>query len=717
MVEVTATLMHPVKRLLSSMVRSAVLWLLVFIATLLYFCFSNPWYPSAQLLVSGKVSETPATVAINWTSGHGLNGYEMYRYALQSFPSGSVDSQIDVSLARTGERHGAAAGKEVILSKILIDGELYDPPSDALGSSITRDNDLLIFKNDRSRVSFSVRPKHHVRLEFLAFNYAGEVEVNFGGKVSRHFLYSPWDRNRWTRDSVVILDYWLVPPDGSFAVSMEMPRYPVKDVKISAKKELTDLALQLVTAGRQEVSVGNPIPTKDGAVFQVGELDGKRKRFFHPHRFIFQVIFALLTTWVLFGLITYAAKFQDLNDMLIARKRYLFWGMLFFCMTVFSFWHISFWPGIASTDSLKIWRAAHIPGMYLGDHPPLNVALYMYLSQIWDNMAVVPIAQNILTSLLIASMFFSMFRWGVPLMLLAPFFLLVVFSVPLGLYTATLWKDVPFALAIVYLGFRLADLYYRKRKGKVIISRQAWLVMILIVAALAGLRYNGAVYLILFPSLLVILGIVRLNKRFVMAGCLVICGTVFFSLISLYAGSSALSYFTMQTGTYFKQLEKNFSGEFVRERSVQYIGIFDINQTAMQWDHVGNCLYGRYDNNLLRRVRWNDVYPYLPLPRAKIQKNSARAAFAVYKKSYEKPWVYFSWNPVYMLLLLPVLPLFFRKLPMSAVFSVFILAEIIALVVIGIFNWRYYFFAHFAAYFLIPLVLADLMRKKQAQTT
>ncbi len=150
---------------------------------------------------------------------------------------------------------------------------------------------------------------------------------------------------------------------------------------------------------------------------------------------------------------------------------------------------------------------------------------------------------------------------------------------------------------------------------------------------------------------------------------------------------------------------------------MQYIGIFDINQTAMQWDHVGNCLYGRYDNNLLRRVRWNDVYPYLPLPRAKIQKKSARAAFAVYKKSYEKPWVYFSWNPVYMLLLFPVLPLFFRKLPMSAVFSVFILAEIIALVVIGIFNWRYYFFAHFAAYFLVPLVLADLMRKKQKQTT
>ena len=683
----------------------------VFWLVLAYLFFANPWYPAAKLHVSGRISELPARLMINWTSGHGLNGYEMHRYQLQPMPTAS-SSPVPVSITRTGNRHNAANDSQVVLSRIVVDGSGYRPPAGALADAIRSDGDMLVFSRVNATLSMALQPRHHLRLEFLAYNYAGEVEIDFAGTKSRHLLYSAWDRTPWTRDSVVVVDYWLVQPDGTFAVSMDMPRYPVKDLKISAKRKLSDIDLSLVVADGQSLRIDNPIPTPDGVVYQIGALDDLRTRLFHPHRFAFQIVFAVLTTWVLHGLAHFVARFRTLPDLFLAKKRYLFWGMLLTGVIAFAFWHISFWPGVTSTDSLKIWRAAHIPGMYLGDHPPLNVVLYMYLAMLWDNVAVVPAIQNIMTAVLIAWIFFSMYRWGVPLTLILPFFLMVAASVPLGMYTTILWKDVPFGLGIVFLGFRLADMYFTKRYGDLKISWQSWLVMSLIILALAGLRYNGAAYLVVFPTFLFLLGIVRVGRRTAAGICCLLAAAGLFYAVSQYAGLSAARYFTQQSRTYLGQLKDQLSGEFLQERAKQYLGIFDINQTAMQWDHVGNCLYGRYDNNMLRRLRWNDVYQYQPLPRNALQKKMARTAFALYEKSYQRPWVYFSWNPAYMLLLLPLLPLLIRKLPMSAVFASFILVEVVALVLIGIFNWRYYFFAHFGTYFLIPLICADLLRKK-----
>jgi hypothetical protein len=683
----------------------------VFIVVLAYLFLANPWYPAAKLHVAGKIDDVPARVMINWTSGHGLNGYEMYRYQLEPFP-GDAASPLPVTITRTGNRHNASNDTQVVLSRISVDGKDYPLPADMPAEGLARDGDLLEFSGANARLSLALEPRHHVRFEFLAYNYAGEVEIDFAGRTSRHLLYSAWDRTPWTRDSVVVVDYWLVQPDGSFAVSMDMPRYPVENVKISAKRKLRDLDLSLAIADGQLLHIDHPIPTADGAVYQIGALDDLKTRLFHPHRFAFQLFFAALTTWMLFGLANFVARFRSLSELFVAKGRYVFWGMLITGVIAFAFWHISFWPGVTSTDSLKIWRAAHIPGMYLGDHPPLNVVLYMYLAMLWDNVAVVPAVQNILTAVLIAWIFFSMYRWGVPLTLVLPFFLMVAASVPLGMYTTILWKDVPFGLGIVFLGFRLADMYFTKRYGDLKISWQSWLVMSLIILALAGLRYNGAAYLVVFPSLLFLLGIVRVGRRTAVGICCLIAAAGLFYAVSQYAGLSAARYFTQQSGTYLGQLKDQLSGEFLRERAKQYLGIFDINQTAMQWDHVGNCLYGRYDNNMLRRLRWNDVYQYQPLPRNALQKKMARTAFALYEMSYQRPWVYFSWNPAYMLLLLPLLPLLIRKLPMSAVFASFILVEVVALVLIGIFNWRYYFFAHFGTYFLIPLICADLLRKK-----
>ena len=136
----------------------------------------------------------------------------------------------------------------------------------------------------------------------------------------------------------------------------------------------------------------------------------------------------------------------------------MFWLFFFGGVVSYSIWLAAFWPGVMSIDSLKIWRAAAIPGVFINDHPVLNVVFYRYLMQIWNDTAMVPITQILLLSLLVAYIFFFLFRQGVSLLLLTPCYLLVLCSVPVGLYTTVLWKDIPFALVLVFWAVTLVRL-------------------------------------------------------------------------------------------------------------------------------------------------------------------------------------------------------------------------------------------------------------------
>lgn len=684
----------------------------VFCLLMAWFYWGSPWYPAAKAHVSGVVATVPSQLVLRWTSAHGLNGYEMNKYLLQSLPVSPGRNGLTVKVTRTGVKHPAAAGSNVLLKTILVDGKKFIPPARKLGGIAKYDGDFIVLKKKKKALAFQVKPVRHLRLEFLAFNTAGEVAVDVGGKISRHNLYSAWDLNKWSLDNIIRIDYWLVSPDGRFSVSMDMPRYPVKTFQVESKSDFSVTSLVINTEDGERIEAVGGVSTPGAVTFRMDESDEALKRFFHPQRLALQIVFALFSTWLLYGIIAYVSRFHGPRDVFYNRKRYLFWGMLLFSMAIFAFWHISFWPGVASTDSLKIWRAAHIPGMYLGDHPPLNVIVYQYLIHLWDNIAVVPFIQNLLAALLIAYIYFSLYRWRLPLAVLAPCFLFTALSLPLGLYTIILWKDVPFALLTVFLGFRLADFYYQKRTGSLRVTRQTWIVLLLLTCALAGLRYNGAIYLIVVPLLLLGMRVIVIPVRYFRIGVawLVLAGAAVAAL--WYFIPSSPSYFASQSGAYIKQAGERLSFDYIKERREKYLGVFDVNQTERQWDHVHNCLYGRFNNNFLRRVGWNDVYSYLPLPRLELQKKMARTAMYLYKKSYREPWVYFSWNPFYMLLLLPILPLFVRRLPMTAVFSFFVLIQVVALVFLDIFNWRYYFFAFFASYFLVPLVITDLTRRK-----
>ncbi len=680
----------------------------------LWFYWGNPWYPASTLSVNGHIADAPSEITVQWVSGHGLNGYERYRFPLTRLPTQPGTDRIPLSITRSGEHHPASLGSKVTLRNILVDGERYLPRNDRLPPGIINNNGLLAFQEAETTLRLNINMKSSLVLEFPLFNGAGKVDVRLGDKTRRYDLYASNNETQWAKRHARIAQSWFVSPEGEFTVDMPMVRYPTNILRIDSKNKFSVTSVTVRTEDDMLYELQNPVPWKGGINFSMRELNQQLKRYYHPDRFILQILFALLSSWLLAKLFSFAAKFTDLKDIFFNEQRYLFWCMLLSGCFLFSLWHISFWPGVTSNDSLEIWRAAQIPGMYLGDHPSLNVILYMYLSMFWNNVAVVPIAQNLSTSLLIAYIFFSLYKKGLPLYFLLPFYALILFSLPIGLYTIILWKDIPFALLVVLLGFKLSCLYFDKRNKKLTVFRKEWINIFLLTLALAGIRHNGVLYLFVVPLVIVSFGLVRIRPLVftVLLGLMLLTGGVFFFLPGR---PEAPGYLTAQTKVYLNQAMDRLSFQYLKQSGKNYLGVFDINQKRMRWDKVGDCLYGRYNNNFLKYLRWNDVYPFLPPPKNKLVKKIKGIAWNLYRQSYTTPWVYFAWNPVYMLFLFPLLPLLFRKLPLAAVFSFFIIAQMGALVFLHIFNWRYYFFAYLASYFLLPMVVTDIYFAKKCR--
>jgi hypothetical protein len=682
----------------------------LFVLFLIWFFQGTTWYPSATLLVRGTVIESLKPLEVWWDSGQGLNGYERERFQFVPLPQRGDADGLSLRITRTGTRNGAAAGNKVVLRSIVVDEEEVELAGLALAPGITLENGNLVFIEDHSTLSLKIKPKFSLRLEFPAFNYAGEVDVQLEETTSRHDLYASNNESQWGGQNARIVKSWFVSEKGEFSVSLPMPRYRINALRITPSNNFTLASTDIVTESGEVFALSGG-EYRGGIIFSTVEFDQERQRHFHPDRLMLQVVFAAFSAWLLSLLLGFVGRFGGIKEIIISDSRYLFWLMLLASCTTFSFWHISFWPAVMSNDSLEVWRAAQLPGIYLGDHPPLNVFFYLYLSQFWNNVAVVPLAQNLFTSLLIASILFSLYRRGLPWFALFPCFVLIITSVPVGLYAAILWKDVPFALLTVLLGFELAKLYDEKRKKAGEVSAVRWLYMFCLIVAIIGFRHNGILYLLVVPAILLLFGIVRLRPRALLILCSLVLfvGLVFFLHPKM---STTSDYLMAQTRTYLKQAIKQQPVEYLKKSGENYLGIFNVHQKRMQWDLVHLCMYGRYTNDFIKTLRWNDVYPFLRFPKGELIDQMRDTAWALYWKSYQVPWVYFSWNSVYVLLLFPLLPLLYRIAPMTAVFSLFTFIPVAALVFLGIFNWRYYYFAHLSGYFLLPMVVADLFARR-----
>ena len=140
-----------------------------------------------------------------------------------------------------------------------------------------------------------------------------------------------------------------------------------------------------------------------------------------------------------------------------AAVRPALWAPLFLLPAAgWSLWLLAFWPGNFSIDSVDMW------GMALGvtplhDYHPLFGTLWMKLfATLCPQPMFYLFCQIALLSTLYASILYWLAKKGVPrwgVLLLAVLFALLP---SLGVYAATLWKDVPFLAALFWLAFLFA---------------------------------------------------------------------------------------------------------------------------------------------------------------------------------------------------------------------------------------------------------------------
>lgn len=693
-------------------IRLVIVVTLVFFLFLFYFFFGSGWYPGSELVIEGIAPKSGIGLVIRWDSGEGFNNYEREQFVLDTiWPNGSPEHSIVIR--KTGQKGGGSLGSDVGLYGIRLDQQREVPLKNFISSTTTIDDrGLLKFKEPGAEIRLHATAMRHIRFEFPTNNYSGSVEIEVNGSTRTYDLYTTNSENRKRGDEHTRgIDYWVIAPDGKFTVTMPVPRYRIEAMVVESKDGKTPIRFQSIFLKSRYSQKSLPIKIEPARKIVLNDFDSGRKRFWHPNQFIFQCAFAGLSAWILLVLWGVVRKFSGPYDMFIKNKRYIFWLMFGGTILVFSLWLVAFWPGVMSVDSLKVWRAAKIPGFFLNDHPILNVVFFMYLMHIWDNVAVVPITQIVLVSLLVSHIFFSLYRKGIPIAALLPFYLLFIFSIPIGLYNIVLWKDIPFALLVTFWAYMLADMFYQKRKQTLSISTHRWAVLFLLYLSLALFRHNGALYLLVVPLLMMITGIISVKQVAIAAVVLASIGAAGFFTLRYRTKAMNSHYFLGMASGFLSQIRQQPLGQVIKRAAANYFFILNINQKDSKWDLWHFYLRDRHAYDFLKRVGWNDIYPYLK-PNQYPVKWLHDLGLKIYKQTYKTPWVYLTWNPVYMLGLFLMAIVLFWLFPMSAIFSLFVVTQIIALLLIFSLNWRYFYFAVFSSYFLIPLMILDLRNKK-----
>ncbi|MBW1697363.1 MAG: hypothetical protein JRK26_11255 [Deltaproteobacteria bacterium] len=676
---------------------------LLFFMLLTYFVFGNGWYAPATLVIEGRAPENRAELEVAWDSGAGWNTYEQRTFPVQTFWSENPDGKLSVLIRPTGEKHPGSLSTEVVCSRIRIDGKEMNLKGIDHTGRYGPEGIRLSVPGERIRLAVSAT--EHIDIELLTNNHSGKVLVAVNDHRTVRDLYIANEAAK-----SIHLDFWIARPDGRFTVKMDMPRYEIQTFRFHNRQSelpihLTSLS---VSTGKKNLQLSAPEHARPLSTLKLPGVNAPRKEYFQPARFAAQVVFAFLTTWFIVAAYRWICRQGGIFSALFSGKRYIFW-IFFTCATgVYSFWLAAFWPGVMSVDSLKVWRAALLPDVFINDHPFFFVLFYTYLQHLWNHVAVVPVFHILTVSTLIAFVLFSFYRENMPLWAVAIVFVSMVFSIPIGLYNIVLWKDIPFAVLVAFWAYILSSMYRKRRQGEPFLSFQQKAVLILLYLGVGLVRHNGLLYLGLIPVFLVVLRIVPTK-----IAAVTLAAVLFFSASGLLIfrsriPGSNIDFLLKKSAKYLKHPKGVSLGRELKRTFQEYWGILNINQTRSRWDLWHYYLGDREAYWFLLHSGWWDVYPYVS-PNHKPFASLKRAGMKIYWKSYESPWVYLTWNPVYLLALFPLPLLLFRWLPGSAVYSAFILAQVLVLLgIIGVLNWRYYYFYYFGLFFMPLLILRDL---------
>ena len=675
----------------------------LFLAFLAFFVWNSAWHLPSQLVITGQL-ESPADVRVSWDSGSGFNDMESADAIFGRVVDEDFKSRI-IRIRRVGRGHPSSKSSEVWIKALQRSQDEH--PIDL--TTLPQQNGVERTAHGHLRLNAdhvelqAPAGKKYTAICFIANEHAGFVEIDIDGDRRLYDLYAEQPQEKW-----IVRKRGIYAP-GEFTVRVNLPRYDIRRLKISSADPLQTFRLASVRIASEKGDIVLPL---NGSGFRSGvAFDGfprNTRQYFHTIHLLQQVLFALLSAWITFSIFRFIRRRGGIVAVLFEGQRPVFWLMFAGGVLAFGAWLLVYWPGHFTTDSVHIWWAARQPGYFMHDHPVMNVIFYRYLQQFRDHFAMVGIAQILLTSLLGAYILFWIYRKGVPLFIVLPFYLLFIASIPVGVYSVTLWKDIPFALLVVFWAFWLVKLTFERREGAARHSRSGLIALFLLLIALCFFRYNGIVYFIIIPAGLALMGIIPFKKfLFGTAGILALAAILLTVTILL----DKSNFFTSQSRFFIERMGSFGIGETAVRVVKQYPTLLDVNifQKRKIWYDTWyrDSAVTKWHQGFARQKGYNEWIRYMPCePKSD---RLYRLLHPLNLKSAAEPWVYFTWNPFYMLLLFPVCFLY-RLFPLTASFGYVVLSQVLVLLlVLGPYNynWRYYYFLFVSLYFLIPLIALD----------
>ena len=181
------------------------------------------------------------------------------------------------------------------------------------------------------------------------------------------------------------------------------------------------------------------------------------------------------------------------------------WAVFLYASPLIVFWTMTllvFWPGLMSFDSLDQWYQM-TTGQYNDIHPAFHTFTNWLLTRIYLSPAIIALFQIITLSLVIGWGFYLFRKAGVPRWACWFPLTLLVFSPVNNTLVITLWKDIPYATAL--LGLSLIIFEISITNGAWLQKPYAWLLLGLTTASVSLFRHNGLPVVL---ACLIVLGIV-----------------------------------------------------------------------------------------------------------------------------------------------------------------------------------------------------------------
>ncbi|THU33525.1 hypothetical protein FAM09_25595 [Niastella caeni] len=487
----------------------------------------------------------------------GIAGLLTISFSKKIIPGAEPHQLVSIKVTALGEKNDSAQSSEVWITKINNGARDLDLESIPLsGGWEIKNNSIASYSQQPGTLEISVREAEQLHIDFTRHSWSGKVKIEDGVKTSIVDLYHANTTEYYTYNSesgvisnpltndqkavVAVISFLVLSicwylfllfacsKNGYFLLTIPLCLlifFLPNALPLNGKDKLLLLALSicsyyLMKTPRAIDYLNSYTKTEKVIIFVITIYAGFAfigyrlflSEFPVSHIISKTTYFLLYCFWLLFIAFTFlyltelckrkATELSNVKKTLTHRSSFkiyiTFLGIILACWLIY---FIAFFPAVMSSDSLGQWEQATGMSKYNDWHPVFHTLFNKFFITIYKSPATIAFAQILFMAMVASGFFLFLYQKGVPLKWLLWSALLFALIPANGIMSVTLWKDVPFTAAMLWLTLVLAkiatDNSYFDRK-----TAYAELIPALVATAL--FRHNGLIVYILVVAVLLV---------------------------------------------------------------------------------------------------------------------------------------------------------------------------------------------------------------------